>query len=47
MKWGMFYLGNLMFLMVIGILNVELILELFLFIIFIIKLKKLYFLGKV
>lgn len=43
----MFYLGNLMFLMVIGILNVELILELFLFIIFIIKLKKLYFLGKV
>lgn len=43
----MFYLGNLMFLMVIGILNVELILKLFLFIIFIIKLKKLYFLGKV
>lgn len=43
----MFYLGNLMFLMVIGILNVELILELFLFIIFIIKFKKLYFLGKV
>lgn len=43
----MFYLGNLMFLMVIGILYVELILELFLFIIFIIKFKKLYFLGKV
>lgn len=44
---GYVLFGNLMFLMVIGILNVELILELFLFIIFIIKLKKLYFLGKV
>lgn len=44
---GYVLFGNLMCLMVIGILNVELILELFLFIIFIIKLKKLYFLGKV
>lgn len=44
---GYVLFGNLMCLMVIGILNVELILELFLFIIFIIKFKKLYFLGKV